>query len=360
MKSLGMLAKRIFSKVGLLLFLCLLGVNGCGNHEDGNKKIAPRTITDMMGRTVSIPLEVRRVASNGGAIDEWFLLLGARKKMVSTSPAIKANPWFVKIYPGVVNLPAAFHNSDVNIEELVKAKPDVVLVLAGIAAQEKLTRAGIPLVILERRNHEELKQGITLAGKILGPREERVAADFCAYYDANIRRVTVRTSVIPRLKRLKVYMGGGVDGLSTEGKRSLVTSWIETAGGINVAAESGIDGIGKRVSLEELIQWNPDVIIVSDINAKANILKSGQWKDINAVRHNRVYVNPRGAYLWSVRSAEEALQVLWAAKTLYPDLFADMNMSEEVKKFHKTFYGYDLTDDDAARMLAALPPRRQL
>jgi iron complex transport system substrate-binding protein len=349
--------KRISPMIALLMLLGLAVLNGCSRHEGEHEKASTRTITDMVGRTVSIPLEVRRVASNGGAIDEWLLLLGAREKMVSTSPAIKANPWFAKIYPGIKALPAVFHKSDVNMEELIKAKPDVVLVLSGIAAQEKLTRAGMPLVILERRNHEELKKGITLTGKILGPREERVAADFCAYYDANIRRVTVRTSVIPRSKRLKVYMGGGVDGLSTEGKRSLVTSWIETAGGINVAAESGIDGIGKRVSLEELIQWNPDVIIVSDKNAKESILKSGQWKDIDAVRHNRVYVNPRGVYLWSVRSAEEALQVLWAAKTLYPDLFADMNMPEEVKRFHKTFYGYDLTDDDAARMLAALPPR---
>ncbi|WP_020590284.1 hypothetical protein [Desulfobacter curvatus] len=102
-----------------------------------------------------------------------------------------------------------------------------------------------------------------------------------------------------------------------------------------------------------------DVIILTERAAKEEVLKSGRWRDINAVKNGRVYVNPRGIYLWSVRSAEEALQILWAAKVIHPELFADLDMVAEVRKFHKKFYKYDLTADEAGRMLLALPPDSQ-
>jgi iron complex transport system substrate-binding protein len=58
-----------------------------------------------------------------------------------------------------------------------------------------------------------------------------------------------------------------------------------------------------------------------------------------------------GVYLWCVRSSEGALQPLWAAKTLYPELFKDMDMNSEVKEFYKTFYNYDLNDNEADDIL---------
>ena len=347
---------RLYLKIILVTVLCAFFVSGCSGNEEVNKSTEIRTITDMTGRTVFLPVAVTRVASNGGAIDEWFLLLGAQEKMVSTSTRTKMNPWYEKIYPGIKNIAPTFHNSSVNLEKLLKARPDVVLVLSGIEAQEKLAEVGIPLVVLERRNPRELKAGITLAGKVLGSAEARSAAEFCAYYDENIHRITERTASLSREERKKVYLGGGPDALRTEGKHSLVTSWIEIAGGINVAAQAGISGIGRQVSAEAVIKWNPDVIILTERAAKEEVLQSGRWRDINAVKNGRVYVNPRGIYLWSVRSAEEALQILWAAKMIHPELFSDLDMVEEVRKFHKKFYKYDLTADEAGRMLLALPP----
>ena len=69
--------------------------------------------------------------------------------------------------------------------------------------------------------------------------------------------------------------------------------------------------------------------------------------------------SPGGIYLWPVRSAEEALQILWAAKVIHPELFADLDMVAEVRKFHKKFYKYDLTADEAGRRLHALQPDSQ-
>ena len=80
------------------------------------------------------------------------------------------------------------------------------------------------------------------------------------------------------------------------------------------------------------------------------------WSSVAAVKNSRIYANPVGTFLWARYSCEEALQVLWVAKTLYPDLFADIDMVREVRDFYKKFYSHDISVDEAGRMLAGLDP----
>lgn len=346
------------STMFLVIILLLIGV-GCTEQQSKqeNSKPTTRIITDMAGRKVTIPAQVNRVSSTGGAVEEWILMLGSPEKLIATSKSTQANPWFNKVYPKIKDVATPFDGSGVNIEELIKARPDVVILLSGSnEIQDKIEKQGIPVVVLERRNPEELKQGITLAGKVLGAKEEKNAEAFCKYYDDNMKRVTAKTSSLPRDKKVKVYYAANGP-LNTEGKNSIVTSWIDMAGGINVAAEGGVDGILKDVAMEDVMKWNPDVIIARDAPHKAAILKDERFKSINAVKNNQVYINPKGVYQWCVRSADEALQVLWAAKILHTDMFTDIDMNKEVKDFHKTYYNYELTDDEVQKILKAEPPK---
>lgn len=77
-----------------------------------------------------------------------------------------------------------------------------------------------------------------------------------------------------------------------------------------------------------------------------------------AVKDNRVYANPTGALLWDFYGIEEALQVQWAAKLLYPEQFASLNMVSVVKNFYSEFFRYQLTDAGANEILNALPPAK--
>jgi iron complex transport system substrate-binding protein len=322
-----------------------------------DSKISIRQIVDMTGRKVNIPLKVTRVVGTGGAVDEWILLLGSPEKLVATSNAVKSNPWYIRAYPKIKDVPTPIGASDVNMEELLKTKPEVAILLSGMSPmQSKIEKSGIPFVVLERRNPEELMRGIMIAGQILGPKEAKRAAQFCSYYRANIHQVLTKTAYLPEERRLKVYCGSGTKPLSTEGKESIVTSWIELAGGENVAAENGLTGMSQPVSMENIIAWNPDVIITSP-EGKNAILNDLSWSVINAVKKKRVYINPKGVYSWGVRSADEALQVLWAAKVIHPELFSDIDMVKETKLFHKNYYNYAMSDEDAERMLNAEPPK---
>jgi len=69
------------------------------------------------------------------------------------------------------------------------------------------------------------------------------------------------------------------------------------------------------------------------------------------VRNNRVYVNPKGIFVWCARSAEEALQILWTAKILYPEKFPGLDIRQETKNFYKQFYHYTMSEEDLKETL---------
>lgn len=105
--------------------------------------------------------------------------------------------------------------------------------------------------------------------------------------------------------------------LQTEGQNSIVDVWMNEGGGQNVAAMHGINTAPAfaTVTREDVLKWNPDIIVCRDADTKQQILADPRWSNVTAVRNHRVYINPQGVYVWSVRSAESALQPLWAAKT---------------------------------------------
>ena len=71
-----------------------------------------------------------------------------------------------------------------------------------------------------------------------------------------------------------------------------------------------------------------------------------------AVKNGNVYVCPTALYLWCVRSAEGALMTPWLGSVMYPELYADQDMTKVLQDFYKDFYNTDLSDADAANILS--------
>ncbi|MDF2505393.1 ABC transporter substrate-binding protein [Clostridium sp.] len=360
-KSKGLLG--LFLSIMLMLSFTACGnsnktdqTNGTNNSAaESTKKSTTKTITDMDGKTVTIPVDITKVGSSIGAINQIILMLGSPEKVVATIPGMKSNPWYEKIYPNIKDTATPFSTKP-NVEEVIASKPQVIFSHVGSATTaDSMKETKIPVITLNINNPENLKKSVMIIGKALGTKEEKKAKQFCDYYDANVKSITDKTKSLSTDKKVKVFLAGAATGggmpLSTEGKDSIVTSWIEQAGGINVAAEGGVVGMGKQVSMEDVIKWNPDVIVTTTLDSKNRILSNAQWKDINAVKNNKVYINPQGVYLWSVRSGEAALQPLWTAKSLHPDMFTNVDMNKETKNFYKTYYNYNLTDDEVNSIL---------
>jgi iron complex transport system substrate-binding protein len=346
----------------LIIFISVVLISGClqqtneeintssetlaltGTEQGTVEEMESRTIVDMDGVEWTIPKEVKRVVANGAG-NQIVFMVGGADKLVGTASTVQQNEMFVKIYPRITEVDTVFATGkDVNFEELVKLEPDVI-----IGNLDNAEEYGLVDLNIKNQNPEDIKKEVLLVGELFGEEEYRKAEEFCDYYDGNLNYVTERTKALTDEEKVKVFVAGA-DILSTEGIGSITSSWIENAGGINVAAEAGVKERGT-MSLEDLITLNPDIIITRDRATSEELLKNEQYKDINAVKAGKIYVNPKGVYLWGVRSAETALQTLWAAKIIHPELFEDLDMNAETKEFYSTFYNYELSETELDEIL---------
>ena len=319
--------------------------------EIAEPEATPKMVTDMAGRQVIIPATVNKIAVGFPALNQLVAMLGGVDKLVCQDYYIGGVAWFVKLYPQISDLPIGFLSTGANIETLAQLKPDVVFIGTGNEAlASQLEELGIVSVMVMFSDPFTLKQGVNLIGTALGQNGLEKAQKFTEYYDKNVYKVTSTIATIPHAGRPKVYYAAsGI--LNTEGQNTFPQTWIETGGGINVAAENGISGGFKDVTMENLIQWDPDYIVCRDAPFKESILSDARWANITAVKTGQVLIMPKGVYGWGVRSGEEALMVLWIAKLLHPDKFPDLDMVQETKYFYETFHDYTMTDDEANSIL---------
>ncbi len=319
-----------------------------------------RQLTDAAGRLVTLPTRVTRVADPWHANNSVVLMLGGADKLAATTVQAQNQPWFRRLYPRIKRVPVAFNGAgEVDMEALIGVRPDVILMaydgtlpawMGAVSAYQ------VPIVMMPNRSLAELKITVRMTGEVLGESESRVAAEYLRYFDDNVRRITAVTGKLRPLQRPKVLHTASAGVLTVDGRQSVIDDWIAIAGGINAA---DVVGLGRPVTMEQVAAWNPDVIIVGTAPNQQNrrsILDDPRWRQIKAVKDGKVFVNPSGAYLWDRHGAEEALQVLWAAKTLHPAEFADLDIGRETRNFYERFFHYELSDDELNSILNAAPP----
>jgi iron complex transport system substrate-binding protein len=197
---------------------------------------------------------------------------------------------------------------------------------------------------------------ITLAGEVYGGAAKGKAKAFVEYFNATQAMIQSRLASLPDDERPSVVHISSFPPLIIDGGPSLIGDWIRLAGGNDAAHE--VSGTHVTVTAEQLLKWNPDVLIIQtpggDLGLTANsgqsviaaLSKLPGWADLKAVRTGRVYINPQGMYPWDRFGPEEALQIQWAAKTLHPDRFKDIDMRAEARNFYQVFFQYALSDAD--------------
>lgn len=323
------------------------------DNGDGTK-----VIKDVDGQEVTIPVTPERVANLWHANNQVILTLGGAPKLSATTHYVTTIPWFRQVYPDITKVPAPIAaNNDLNMEALLATKPDVVLVSSEKQA-EAVRQAGLTAVRVGFSDMNGLMQTVNLTAEVLGTQGayER-AQKYNAYMQKNLKLIEERLKDLPDSERPKVmHIGSGTKVQNVSGSGIVIDEWIKIAGGQNVAADQ--KGM-KDVSMEQITAYAPEVIIIGgDASAKGvqTIKSDAAWKDVPAVKNDKVIRNPYGTFNWDRYSTEEALQVLWAAKTLHPQKFTDIDMVKETQEFYSTFFGYSLSADDAQRILAGEAP----
>lgn len=348
--------KKILIAVILSMFLLSLGTYASAAEPAAEK----RTIVDQLGRSVEIPVKVGRVVCLMHHALDVTLELQAGDRLVGIMKDWEGLlfPGIADICPALKTLPQVGTLTDVNMEELLKTNPDLVIVTHYFPQDtlKKLESAGIPVVAvsLYEASFEEASKlnpklkdpdkaytvgmnvGISLLGEIYG--KEKEAKELKAFVAEKRAIVGNRLSDIPEEERTTCYMAN--PDLHTYGSGKYVGVIMDRAGGVNVARD--ISGY-KAVNMEQILKWDPEVIFVQDRYASEvlpQITKGAEWAAIRAVKGKRVYVTPEYVKPWGHPCPESmALGELWMAKKLYPDRFVDVDMDGVVQEFYTRFYG---------------------
>lgn len=315
---------------------------------------ATRIVTDMAGNEVEIPSEVTKYADAWYAHNEVIIMLDQAEGLVATSMNSGSYPWAYLVQPNMNNALSTF-GEDFNLEELVALEPDVVFASSSNEdLREQLAAVGIPLLNVMFTDYDQMKQSITLTGEVLGGGAEEMAADYVAYLDGVLADLDEMVSSLPEEEKPTVLHGNSVYSLNIDGSNTIIDAWITAAGGVNAAAE--VESNMQTVTLEQVLVWDPDVIITGTKSDVESIINDPEWAGLTAVRNGQVYTNPKGVFSWDRYGVEEALQLQWAANLLHPELF-DIDIRAQVKDFYETFLHYTLTDEQVELILNAEPPQ---
>lgn len=351
------LSRRVFLQLAGAAGVAALGAAALGSRAarpalaDDAEYI---TITDMGGTEVTVPTNVERYADAWYAHNEVTVMLDNAEGLVATHCSPSAYKWMYRVCPNMNNALATF-GDDFNFEELVALEPQVVFDSKD-ELRDKLTEVGIPLVNCTFHTYEEMEQSISLTAQVFGGDAPDIAQSYIDDLQAAVDAVTAVTDQLSDDERPTVLHGPSVYELNLDGTGTIIDTWINAAGGRNAVDSDTAGTADAEFSMEQVIAWNPDVIITARAGQDEEILNDPNWASIKAVQDGKVYVNPRGVFSWDRYGVEEILQIKWAAALLHPDLFPDLDIEQEVKDFYAKYLRYELNDDEVATILANVDP----
>jgi iron complex transport system substrate-binding protein len=322
--------------------------------------LAPRyaraaTVSDSAGRTVPVPARVERVFPAGPPAAIFLytlapdLLIGwpranRREEREFLLPEVGGRPEVGRI---------TGRGNTANLEVVLALKPDLILDVGSInptyvsLADRVQQQTGIPYALLDGR-FDAIPLEYRTLGELIGRPEQgesfaRLSADI-------INTIARRVNSIPPERRPRVYYARGPRGLETGLSGSINVETIEFVAQ-NVAG--GSRGGLAIVSIEQVLLWNPDVIITIDRDFAANVWNDPAWAPVAAVRARRVHLSPKLPFGWIdfPPTVNRLIGLWWLAKILYPALFPE-DLRALTRDFYNRFYHVTPSDAQIERVLA--------
>lgn len=328
--------------------------------------MADRTITDDAGRTVVIP-------GVGKLKKIYFTSPVAQILCFTLAPELAGGTTMqfsateLKYLPegtaDLKNLGSLAAGGKLNPEAIVAEQIQAIFNVSSVAltasdistANDLQNQMRIPVVCIDG-SMDKMSTAYREVGKILG--KEKEAEKLASYCDDTLEAVQKAITSVPENERVSVYYAEGPKGLQTEPEASQHAVAFKLAGAKNVAVDVPVGATKgmSEVSLEQVIAWNPEVIIAWDDVVRGGadelIRTNPDWVSISAVKNGRVYTMPNVPFSWCDRppAVNRFLGIQWLANTLYPKAYK-VDMVKVTKEFYSTFYHVGLTDDQAKELL---------
>lgn len=326
------------------------------------------TITDHADRTVTVPTDPEKVA----ILDIYPLpslltvYLNSADSIVAMEPvsmnAAKAGI-LSQLYPDILNVNTDIMNGDdVNMEALAALQPDVVFYNAAKKDEaQQLEDAGLTAVGISatKFNYDAIKtyqEWMSLLDQIYpdyAGKRGTEAGDYASQVYNDVQDKV--KDVTDKQKVLFLYQYDDT-AMVTSSSKFFGQWWCDAVGAANVAQDVPADNMNAKITMEQVYEWNPDVIIITNFTKTTpddlynNAIGSDDWSSVKAVQDKRVYKMPLGVYRTYTPGIDTPLTLEWLAQAVYPDLFSDVDVASDVRDYYNKLFGVTLTDDQISAM----------
>ena len=343
----------------LLLSFCLLLSPLCGCNVKTSAKTETRSFVDSIGRNVDIPVVINRIVPSGPYAQMILYTLCPEKLIGLSEPITSIQQRFIeeKYYSLPVFGKYYGGGGTFNLEGIMEASPDIIIDMgeakAGIAddmdsLQEQM---GIPIIFVEA-TIETMADAYDTLGEILGVAQR--SSEISGFIRGVMDFAEEVRAQIPEINRPYVLYSQGEYGTEVNGRGSVHSEVLDYVGVINAAdMNSTLASGGDEVSMEQIILWNPDIVILSPDSCYDDIYDNVLWSQVAAVKNMRVYEAPIGPYNWMDRppSVQRVMGILWLGNLVYPE-FYDFDIIEKAQEFYRLFFRYDLSEEEARGLMA--------
>ena len=209
-------------------------------------------------------------------------------------------------------------------------------------------QTGIPFVHIDAYLASMDDTYAMLGDLLVMPTEAQALADYCRNaYD------TVK-AIVDSVEKVNMLYVTGEEGLNVIAQGSYHAEVIDMlCNNLAVVDEPSGKGTGNEVDMEQILNWNPDVVIFAPGSIYGTVADNENWQTITAIKDGRYYEVPMGPYNWMgfPPSVQRILGMQWMARVLYPDA-ADYDMYETTRTYFQLFYHCDLTAEQYAALTA--------
>lgn len=337
---------------------------GCSSREaqDGRKttpgsSTSGFTVMDQRGSEVSFDGPVSRIATTVIPAPSILAAVdgGVGRIIGINESTLLANKQgiFGEMFPESKTTPTVSGSDFVpNVESLLSLKPDVVIQWGDMGDEviAPLENAGFKVIGLTYGTQEKLETWISLFGKLIG--KEQRATDLVSWMHTEKSAVSALVRAHQTAPQNVLYLRSAADGWTSYNGSGYMNYCTELVGGVNPAKD--LKAAAPQVSTEQILEWDPDVILLSAFDEKppATLYSDPRLSGVRAVRDRRVYKIPLGGYRWDPPCCESPLMWRWMAQILHPSAAARNGLRAHIGQTFDRLYGYRISPaqiDDVLR-----------
>lgn len=347
--------KKTFLSIVLLLSLICTLLNGCTSGTSLQTEENTITITDTVGRTVEVPEAPESICCICPFSGPFLVMLGVGEHVTSACNNMLRSNLLCAMCPELSEAIVVKSSGSVNAEAVIDLDTDLIFVNGEMyetpEERAKLDSMDIPYVVITFENLSSQLDAILVIGQALGEEDKaQEYVDWCNSVYDDVQNSLANVSASP----IRLYHAVN-EATRTDYPGSICAEWIAMTGVENVSLDSNLDREGNKAytTLEEIYNWDPDMIICNEAGVDDYILTDDKWAGLTCVEEEKVYQIPVGiSRMGHPTSCETPLALMWLANLLYPEDY-DIDFIQELIDYYENFYDFEIDEDVAEAIMDA-------